>query len=105
MPRRPRRNHTPAFKAKLAIAAIRGDRTLAELAEQFDVHARPSTYRRGKSVQTTGTTSLTPYQFICTTWTSQPERFNLNPLQQMPGTEHLIRAYSRAPCLEVLVLG
>ena len=38
MPRRPRRNHTPAFKAKLAIAAIRGDRTLAELAEQFDVH-------------------------------------------------------------------
>jgi transposase-like protein len=38
MPRRPRRNHTPAFKAKLAIAAIKGDRTLAELAEQFDVH-------------------------------------------------------------------
>ena len=38
MPRRPRRNHTPAIKAKLAIAAIRGDRMLAELAEQFDVH-------------------------------------------------------------------
>ena len=38
MPRRPRRNHTPAFKAKVAIAAIKGDRTLAELAEQFDVH-------------------------------------------------------------------
>jgi len=28
---------------------------------------------------------LTPYEFICSTWTSQPERFNLNPLQQMPG--------------------
>jgi transposase InsO family protein len=28
---------------------------------------------------------LTPYEFICKTWTSQPERFNLNPLQQMPG--------------------
>ena len=27
---------------------------------------------------------LTPYEFICRTWTSQPERFNLNPLQQMP---------------------
>jgi len=27
---------------------------------------------------------LTPYEFICSTWTSQPERFNLNPLQQMP---------------------
>jgi len=41
MQRRPRRNHTPAFKAKVALAAIKGDRTLAELAElaeQFDVH-------------------------------------------------------------------
>jgi len=38
MNRRPRRNHTPAFKAKVALAAIKGDRTLAELAEQFDVH-------------------------------------------------------------------
>ena len=38
MSRRARRNHTPAFKAKVAIAAIKGDRTLAELAEQFDVH-------------------------------------------------------------------
>ena len=38
MPRRPRRNHTPAFKARVAIAAIKGDRTLSELAEQFDVH-------------------------------------------------------------------
>ena len=38
MSRRPRRNHTPAFKAKVAIAAIKGDRTLIQLAEQFDVH-------------------------------------------------------------------
>jgi transposase-like protein len=38
MKRRPRRNHTPAFKAKVGIAAIKGDRTLAQLAEQFDVH-------------------------------------------------------------------
>ena len=38
MSRRARRNHTPAFKAKVAIAAIKGDRTLGELAEQFDVH-------------------------------------------------------------------
>ena len=37
MTRRPRRNHTPGFKAKVALAAIKGDRTLAELAEQFDV--------------------------------------------------------------------
>ena len=38
MSRRPRRNHTPAFKAKVALAAIKGDRTLTQLAEQFDVH-------------------------------------------------------------------
>jgi transposase-like protein len=38
MSRRPRRNHTPAFKAKVALAAVKGDRTLAQLAEQFDVH-------------------------------------------------------------------
>ena len=36
--KRPRRNHAPAFKAKVALAALRGDRTLAELAQQFDVH-------------------------------------------------------------------
>ena len=38
MPKRKRRNHSPAFKAKVALAAARGDCTLAELAEQFDVH-------------------------------------------------------------------
>ena len=36
--RRPRRNHSPAFKAKVAIAAVKGDQTLAQLAERFDVH-------------------------------------------------------------------
>ena len=38
MSRRPRRNHSPAFKAKVAIAAIKGDRTIAQIADQFDVH-------------------------------------------------------------------
>jgi transposase-like protein len=38
MSRRPRRNHTPAFKSKVALAPVKGDRTLAQLAEQFDVH-------------------------------------------------------------------
>jgi transposase-like protein len=39
MARRARRNHTPAFKAKAALAAIKGEKTLSELAQQFDVHA------------------------------------------------------------------
>ncbi len=38
MSKRPRRNHTPAFDAKVALAAVRGEKTLAGLAQQFDVH-------------------------------------------------------------------
>ena len=38
MAKRTRRNHTPVFKAKVALAAVKGEKTLAELAQQFDVH-------------------------------------------------------------------
>jgi transposase len=38
MARRARRTHNPAFKAKVALAAIKGEKTLAELAQQYDVH-------------------------------------------------------------------
>ena len=38
MSERPRRNHTPGFKAKVALAAMKGEKTLAELAQHFDVH-------------------------------------------------------------------
>lgn len=36
--KRPRRNHTVGFKAKVALAALREDKTLSELAALFDVH-------------------------------------------------------------------
>ena len=37
--RRPRRNHSATFKAKVALEAVRGELPLAELAEKYDVHA------------------------------------------------------------------
>ena len=43
MSRRPRRNHTAAFKAKVALVALKGEKTLLELAQQFDVHANQIT--------------------------------------------------------------
>ncbi len=39
MTKRPRRNHSADFKAKVALAAIRGEKTLIELSQQFAVHA------------------------------------------------------------------
>ncbi len=41
--RRKRRNHSPSFKAKVAIAALKGDKTIAELSQQFDLHANQIT--------------------------------------------------------------
>ena len=38
MARRPRRNLSPAFKAKVAVAGIKGEKTLIELAQDFEVH-------------------------------------------------------------------
>jgi transposase len=38
MTRRKRRNHSPQFKAKVALAALTGEQTLAQLAQRFDVH-------------------------------------------------------------------
>ncbi len=38
MSRRPRRNHSPAFKSKVALAAVKGEQTITELSQRFDVH-------------------------------------------------------------------
>ncbi len=46
MTKRTRRNHAPAFKAKVALAALKGEQTLTALARQFDVH--PNRIRQWK---------------------------------------------------------
>lgn len=51
MSRRPRRNHSPAFKAKVALAAVKGEKTLAELAQQFDVHPNQITTWRAQLLE------------------------------------------------------
>ena len=50
MTRRKRRNHLPEFKAIVAMAAIKGDKTLAEMAQQFDVHPIPMSKARSAPV-------------------------------------------------------
>src|ERR1700739_1961467 len=51
MNKRSRRNHSPAFKAKVALAAVKGDRTIAQLAEHFDVHPNQITIWKSKFEQ------------------------------------------------------
>ena len=50
MARRTRRTHSPAFKAKVALAAIKGEKTLAELAHYYDVHPNQITAWKGQLV-------------------------------------------------------
>jgi len=51
MTKRKRRNHSPEFKGKVAIAALKGDKTLAELAQQFDVHPNQITDWKSQLVE------------------------------------------------------
>jgi transposase-like protein len=51
MTKRVRRTHAPAFKAKVALAAIKGEKTLAELTQQYDVHPNQITAWKGQLVE------------------------------------------------------
>jgi transposase len=58
--KRPRRNHTATFKAKVAVAALKDDKTLAELAEKFDVHSSQITQWKTQLLEAASAVFLTP---------------------------------------------
>jgi transposase len=66
MSKRPRRNHTPAFRAEVALAAVKDEKTLAELAQQYDVHPnlinqwRPSCWRGRQTCSARGQQRANP---------------------------------------------
>ena len=51
MSKRGRRNHSAVFKAKVALAAVKGDATLVELAERFDVHPNQVTHWKAQLLE------------------------------------------------------
>jgi transposase len=51
MTRRTRGDHPPAFKPKVALAALQGEKTLAELAQLFDVHPNQITDCKGRLLE------------------------------------------------------
>lgn len=54
MSRRQRRNHTPVFKSKVALAAIKGEKTISELAQQYDVHPNQITQWKTQLLERAG---------------------------------------------------
>src|SRR5574343_66151 len=55
MTKRTRRNHSSAFKAKVAVAALRGDKTVAEIAQQYEVHPNQVTEWKRQLVERAST--------------------------------------------------
>ena len=58
--KRPRRNHMAAFKAKVALAALKDDKTLADLAEKFDEHSNQISQCRAQLLEAATGVFLTP---------------------------------------------
>jgi transposase len=49
--RRPRRNHSAKFKAQVALEAIRGEKTIAQIAAHHQVHANQVTSWKNQALE------------------------------------------------------
>lgn len=52
--KRPRRNHSSTFKTKVVLAAVKGDQTIAQLAERFEVHPHQITQCKTQLLEPAG---------------------------------------------------
>ena len=91
MTRRPRRNHSADFKAKLALVAVRGDKTLAELASQFDVHPNQITQWKtqllDRAAQVFGTGAVPAEKPVDMKGPSTPRSASLPRVRKVVGLE------------------
>ena len=86
--KRPRRNHSSAFKAKVALAAVKGDQTLAQLSERFDV--QPTTRQRRDAGSLSGIeprTLLLPSSAVATGDSGSHPRSSSPPTSQFASRE------------------
>lgn len=58
--KQPRRKHLAVFKAKVALAANRGNATLSELAAHFEVHSNQITQWKGLLLKRISSSSRAP---------------------------------------------
>ncbi|CCG42716.1 hypothetical protein PHAMO_410003 [Magnetospirillum molischianum DSM 120] len=81
MTRRARRTHSPAFKAKVALAAIKGDKTLAELVPQYDVHPNQIMTCRGVR-RDAGGGAVYHASALPSAWHSRPSVLRAQPFRR-----------------------
>jgi transposase-like protein len=84
MARRKRRNYSPEFKAKVATATLKGDKILAELAQQFDVHPNQITDWKTQLLERSAVV-----------FGEKPAKENRTPAAGMPRTRCIRTCYGR----------